>query len=132
MHRILPTLLLPALMLLAAAHAGAEAAQPPTDEATLVRLGPGEVDDAEVRTDGRVRFRNEVEAPTRLVFERGAAEALACRTDGRRVIRSRPGQYVIAAGAELACTVREGSYRFATYTQQDGAIASAEARLRIR
>lgn len=129
MHRSLPLAL---ALLLGAAHAHAEAAQPPADEATLVRLGAGEVADAEVRTDGRVRFRNEVEAPTRVVFERGAADALACRTDGLRAIRSRPGQYVIAAGAELDCTVREGSYRFATYTQRDGAIASAEARLRIR
>lgn len=128
----LPLLALGSLLVLAAPQPGsAEAFQPPDDPATLVRVG-GDASDGDVRADGAVRFRNQVDTPTRLIFDRRDAEALQCATDGRRAIRSRPGQYVLAAGAEMDCTLREGSYRYEAYTQQGGAIEATEARLRIR
>ena len=77
-------------------------------------------------------FRNDAENSTRLVFGRGDASDVDCHTDGRTAERSRPGQYVLAAGAEMECTVQPGSYRYSAYTQRSGAVEQHKSKLRVR
>jgi len=98
----------------------------------VVEVGDGSID-ADVRGDGgRLRFRNGADVPTRLVFSRGEAEGLDCRADGREAVRSRRGQFLLEAGAELACDVEPGSYRFWTLTQRGGDVKPERSRLRVR
>lgn len=129
---LIPTLL-PISLLLAAATTQADMAVPATVRATtLIEMGATGAPNAVVTTDGKVVFRNRVSASTRIVFASKDASAFDCYADGEEVVRSRSSQYLLRGGAELACTVRPGSYRYTTLTQQRGGIHKSRPTLRVR
>ena len=111
-----------------AAPALAEGALPaPGTAATTIRLGS----DGEHPSSGAVVFRNAGTASQRLLLadrDRG----VACTPDGDRTSRSRPGQFTIAGGAELACTAEPGTHRFTAYTSEGGSVRESSGRIVVR
>ncbi len=134
LRTVLPIFALAALALLLLALAGpvaAESAQPPPlAPATLVALAAP--DDTQMDRGDEVVFANGGATAARIVFSRKQDTALGCQPDGRRTVRSRPGQYLLEAGAELTCAPQRGSYRYSIYSQRNGAVREEQARLSVR
>jgi hypothetical protein len=126
-------LLLAGTWLLASAPAQAEmlpaALMPPS---TLVVMNLDGTPNTTVKTDGRVVFRNGGTASTRIVFARKDADAFDCVADGDNVVRSRSMQLLLRGGAELACTVRPGRYRYRTLTQSRRGVHETRPTLSVR
>ena len=119
-----------AAALLFAGAAGAEGVQPaPGVPATRIALADPP---SETRGGPALVFHNDAAGAARLLFARGAAEALDCAIDGGSATRSRTGQYLLSAGAELRCTAPPGRYRFETLTPRGGAIERARGSVEVR
>ncbi|MEN8159657.1 MAG: hypothetical protein ABFS41_06285, partial [Myxococcota bacterium] len=102
--------------------------------ATLVAVGTADaVPSTDVPGTGRVVFQNAAPASTRVVFGRRDTAKVDCAATGTGAgaRRSRPGQYVLEPGAELACKLDSGTIRYTTYTLRQGAIAEERGRLRV-
>lgn len=85
----------------------------------------------EVASDHLVVFQNDADATTRVVFRKRDIAGVECE-ESSGVTRSRRGQYAVRSGAELICTLDEGSYRYETLTQTGGGIARNTSRLSVR
>ncbi len=85
----------------------------------------------EVPSDHLVVFQNDAAATTRVVFRKRDIDGVSCQ-EGAGVERSRRGQYTVRSGAELLCTLEEGSYRYETLTQARGGIERHSSRLSVR
>lgn len=115
------------LALAPAAHAQSLAAP----RAALVVLPAVAGARAEVPADQRVVFRNDADGTTRVVFHRRDAAGVLCE-EGSGVTRSRAGQYTVAPGSQLVCSLDEGGYRYETLTSIDGGIERTRARITAR
>jgi len=116
--------------LLAAPPAGAEAFLPEVAPApTRIELaGAGGRD---LRSGTRLVFHNPGRSASRLLFSRGDAADIRCRTDGDSTSEPRSGQFVLAAGAELSCSPRRGSYEFELLRVRAGAVDRTEHALQV-
>ncbi len=117
---------------LAPPAAAESAVAPPLAPASLDLAAPDGAGDAELERGVEVVFTNEGVAAARIVFARRDAARLGCRPDGRRAVRSRPGQFMLEAGAELTCAPRRGTFEYTAYVQRDGAVREERGRVRVR
>ncbi|MEN8182795.1 MAG: hypothetical protein ABFS46_09705 [Myxococcota bacterium] len=100
------------------------------EAATLV--GVAAAANTNVETGNQVVFQNEGKTIARIVFSRRDEAALQCRPDDDSATRSRPGQYLLAGGAEMTCAPEPGSYRYTTFVHRDGGIRAEKGRLNVR
>ena len=100
--------------------------------ASVVAVGhPDAATRTNVNGDRSVLFQNIAAASTRVVFGKRDARKVDCQTSDTGARRSRPGQYVLEPGAEMACRLDAGTIRYSTFTLRDGAIAEEKGRLRV-
>lgn len=97
--------------------------------ATRVALSDLERD---VETGSAVVLENGSSATARVIFDRSSAASVTCHTDGGTTSRSRPGQYMLSPGAELACSARRGRHSFRVVTATRSGIDEVRSRLVVR
>jgi len=85
----------------------------------------------EVASDHLVVFQNDATSTARVVFRKRDIAGVECQ-EGAGITRSRQGQYAVSSGAELLCSLAEGSYRYETLTQNRGGIERATSRVSVR
>ncbi len=86
----------------------------------------------DVETGSALVLENGSRATARVIFDRSSAASVTCRTDGGATTRSRPGQYMLAPGAELACSARRGRHSFRVVTTTGGGIDQVQSHLVVR
>jgi hypothetical protein len=113
------------------AGVGAEGVEPAIGAAaSAIDLGRIGSDAQQAGTE--LLFRNPGTAASRLLLPSDAARAIACSPDGSTTNRSRPGQFLLAAGAELRCTAEPGRYKVTAISSEGGAIRERSGRLVVR
>jgi hypothetical protein len=123
-------LLVLALVGLASGAARAEGVEPIGTAPTAIELS--RVGDAQLESGTALAFRNPGAASSRLLLPHDAARAISCSPDGSTTSRSRPGQFLLGAGAELRCTAEPGRYKVTAITAEGGAVQERSGRILVR
>ncbi len=105
----------------------------PGDEPAATRVALSELE-RNVETGSAVVLENGSSATARVIFDRSSAASVTCHTDddGGTTSRSRPGQYMLAPGAELACSARRGRHSFRVVTATRDGVDEVRSRLVVR
>ncbi len=86
----------------------------------------------DVETGAAVVLENRSSATARVILDRSSAASVTCQTNGGTTSRSRPGQYMLAPGAALACSARRGRHSFRVVTATRDGIDEVRSRLVVR
>lgn len=134
-HATLPTVLFALLgtgiLLTPPPPPAAAEGREPSDDPVATRVELSDLG-RDVETGSALVLENGSSATARVIFDRSSAGSVTCSTDGGATTRSRPGQYMLAPGAELACSARRGRHSFRVVTATSSGIDQVKSRLVVR